>query len=278
MKTVLVPTEQHDLMPSCFETAWLLATRFESYVEGFPLRPVPADVVPVDMVIGLAWTIDEKADEEAAKRARHAFEGFFMSRDVKRAVTTPTGLSFGWKGDPPVGDGFLGSYSRIFDATVVGRPGQGLSSPRMSTLEAVLFEGGRPVLIAPPTPPASLGRVIVVAWNGSTETAHAAALAMPLLLRAERVVVLTVPSGMVPGPTGEELARSLRVHGVKVEAMTVESGRRGAGETFLTTAASLGCDLLVKGAYTQSRIRQMIFGGATSHILGAATIPVFMAH
>jgi nucleotide-binding universal stress UspA family protein len=46
----------------------------------------------------------------------------------------------------------------------------------------------------------------------------------------------------------------------------------------VSTAVALGCDLLVKGAYTQSRLRQFIFGGATSHILFNTTIPVLMAH
>ena len=53
---------------------------------------------------------------------------------------------------------------------------------------------------------------------------------------------------------------------------------KSTGQTILATAAALGCDLLVKGAYTQSRLRQMIFGGATSHILTSAELPVFMAH
>jgi nucleotide-binding universal stress UspA family protein len=74
------------------------------------------------------------------------------------------------------------------------------------------------------------------------------------------------------------MARSLRRHGLPVEARSVDPGRRGAGETILETAAALGCDLLVKGAYTQSRLRQMIFGGATSHLLAEAEVPVFMAH
>ncbi len=74
------------------------------------------------------------------------------------------------------------------------------------------------------------------------------------------------------------MSRSLRLNGIAAEPMRVKSDRRSAGEAFLATAASLGCDLLVKGAYTQSRLRQMIFGGATSHILAAATVPVLMAH
>jgi nucleotide-binding universal stress UspA family protein len=53
---------------------------------------------------------------------------------------------------------------------------------------------------------------------------------------------------------------------------------RSAGEAILDYAAKNNCDLLVKGAYTQSRLRQMMFGGATRHILAHATLPVLMAH
>ena len=49
------------------------------------------------------------------------------------------------------------------------------------------------------------------------------------------------------------------------------------GETILATAQSLGCDLMIKGAYTQSRLRQVIFGGATQHVL-EAMIPVLLAN
>jgi nucleotide-binding universal stress UspA family protein len=147
----------------------------------------------------------------------------------------------------------------------------------MATLEACLFEAGRPVLIAPPSPPQQLGDNILIAWNCSTEQARTTRLAMPLLQRASRVVVLTVQGGTVPGPTGEQLARYLARYGVASEPITVPLEGRSTGEAILANAAAQKCDLLIKGAYTQSRLRQMIFGGATRHILSSATIPVLMA-
>ena len=141
----------------------------------------------------------------------------------------------------------------------------------------MLFESGRPCLIAPPTPPRELGDNIVIAWNRSTETALAVAHAMPLLHQAKRVTILTVEGGSVPGPSGEQLANCLKLNGIETQAMTVNPGKRTSGEMILDYSASVGADLLIKGAYTQSRLRQMIFGGATSHILGNATLPVFMA-
>jgi nucleotide-binding universal stress UspA family protein len=70
----------------------------------------------------------------------------------------------------------------------------------------------------------------------------------------------------------------LQRNGIAAKMMTTPTSDRGAGAAILAAAKSEGCDLLVKGAYTQSRLRQMIFGGATSHILANAELPVLMAH
>jgi nucleotide-binding universal stress UspA family protein len=149
----------------------------------------------------------------------------------------------------------------------------------MITLESALFESGRPVLIAPPNSPPSLGTNILVAWNNSTEQARTMADAMPLLRLAERITILTIEGATVAGPSGEQMARSLKMNGISADPITMKpAGKRSAGETILTKADELGCDLIVKGAYTQSRLRQMIFGGTTRHILANAKLPVLMAH
>jgi nucleotide-binding universal stress UspA family protein len=80
-----------------------------------------------------------------------------------------------------------------------------------------------------------------------------------------------------PGPTGEELARSFEAHGFEVSLRQAFGRQKPQGESFLKEAMAAGADLLLKGAYTQSRIRQMIFGGATRHIIMDAKIPVIMA-
>jgi nucleotide-binding universal stress UspA family protein len=167
----------------------------------------------------------------------------------------------------------------VFDMIVLARPGDEWQSPSMITLESALFESGRPVLIAPPASPRSLATNILVAWNQSTEQARTMADAMPFLRSADRITILTVEGATVAGPNGEQMARSLAMNGIKAETMTLKpTGKRSAGETILAKADELGCDLIVKGAYTQSRLRQMIFGGTTRHILANAKLPVLMAH
>jgi nucleotide-binding universal stress UspA family protein len=215
---------------------------------------------------------------ENEKRSRSLFENFMQEHGVPRGGDTKA-LSGGWLDNAPEGDHFIGSYGRVFDVIVLGKPGRDPKGPRMSTLEAALFESGRPVLIAPPTPQPQMGANVLIAWNCSNEQARATAFAMPILKRASRVTVLTVEGGAaVPGPTGLQLCRYLQLNEVPAKPLTVGLDGRLTGEAILVHAKALGCDLLIKGAYTQSRLRQMIFGGTTRYILSNAKLPVLMAH
>ena len=278
MKTILVPTEQHDLMTSILQSALLLARKFDSYIEGFALFPAMVELYALDSAAPLPIEVKEH-DAEMAKQARSFFEKFMNDNGVARSNQIDACLSFGWLDEAPDGDAFVGSYGRVFDVIVLGRPQSSRRlRPSIITIEAGLFEAGRPILIAPPSPPQRMGENILIAWNCSTEQARTTALAMPLLRKASRVIVLTVQGGTVPGPTGEQLARYLQRNGVPSEPITVTSEGRSTGEVILAKAASLECDLLIKGAYTQSRLRQMIFGGATRHILVNASLPVLMMH
>ena len=278
MKTVLVPTEKSDLMNSTLETALLFAKRFDSYVEGFALarrdqrfrrrRPDRRGR------LGGRGNARRRAGERGANAVRDLHAKPRRAAGGCRAAD----LSYGWTEADTARDAFVGSYGRVFDIIVFGRPGSYPAGSSMAAVEAALFESGRPILIAPPNAPAQLGENIVIAWNRSTETARCMAFAMPLLHRAKKVTVLTVTGGLVPGPEGSELARHLQRNGIAADAVHVEATNKSSGEVILQKAAELGCDLLIKGAYTQSRLRQMIFGGATSHILAKTDLPVFMAH
>ncbi len=290
MKTILLPLESGDGLQSMLETAWLAASAFGSTIQGIYIRRALPGIVVADIGGYAAAAPDlvesfEAEDRERGASARQAFEEFLRGKgvalDESPPEVSPTGEdlpSATWAEEIPPGDAAVGMYARLFDLTVVGRPVQGASTPAASTLETVLFDSGRPILIAPPNPPKTLGGTVVVSWNASTETARAVAFAMPLLRRAERVVVLAVEGVMVAGPTAAEAARHLQLNGIAAETREAATNGRSGGETILTEAASLGADLLVKGAYTNSRLRQMIFGGATSKILAAAELPVFMAH
>lgn len=276
MKTILIPAEDHDSMPAVLEAARIVAKTFDAYMEGFAARPSPAAYVSVDPVSSLA--ISGAFDVDTTREVRAQFEAFMQSNGVPPARGEAAAYSWAWPREEAMDDLFIGSRGRVFDLIVVGRPGGAPQNPRMIPLEAALFDSGRPVLVVPPQAPKTIGRNVLVSWNGSTEQARCNAFAVPFLKLAEKVTVLTVEGGSVAGPTGEEAAAHLRRNGIPASAVTVEPGQRTTGEAILDHAAALGCDLLVKGAYTQSRLRQLIFGGATRHILVHANLPVLMAH
>jgi nucleotide-binding universal stress UspA family protein len=276
MKTLLIPTEDHDAMPAVLEAARLVARQFDSYMEGFAVRPSAGTYVTVEPVSSLA--ISGAFEGDSANQARAQFEAFMTSQGVPQADEEPAAYSYDWPRAEAAEDAFVGNYGRNFDLIVLGRPGPDAQNPRMPPLESALFDSGRPVLVAPPAVPRSLGRNVLVAWNRSTQQARTNTFALPLLRLADQVTVLTVEGGTLAGPPGEEAVRHLRRNGIKATALTVKRGTRTPGEIILDHAASLGCDLLVKSAYTQSRLRQMIFGGSTRHILANATLPVLMAH
>lgn len=285
MKTILVPLEDCDAAGPMLETAWLAAEQFGGYIEGLYIKRALSGVVVADIGGYAVATADlvesfEEEDRQRGKRVRTRFEDFMRGKNVTLGggAAGPSGVSAAWHDDNAPGDGAAGMHARLFDVTVVGRPVSGLSAPATSTLETILFESGRPILIAPPRAPKVLSGTVVVSWNGSTETARTIALTMPFLAAAKKVIVLTVEGVMVPGPTATEVARTLRRGGIAADAREVAAGNRTGGEVILAEAADLGASLLVKGAYTHSRLRQMIFGGATSHILAAAELPVLMAH
>lgn len=277
MKSILVPIEDHDQIAGVLESALLLARSFDSYVEGIPLGPDIAEMVAADFSMS-GVIFDDRARRVFLRQACETFTGFMTERSIQRRSAPSEGLTYGWTGDTLMSPSSVGEYGRVFDCIVVGRPGSQSNEPHRSTLEAALFESGKPLLIAPPHVPATLGTVIAIAWNGSSETARSIAFALPLLLRARDVIVLAVPGIRLPGPSDAQLAKSLRRHGIPARVVEVPESTKTPARALLVAAADLGADLMIKGGYTQSRLRQLIFGSVTSDMLAQADLPIFMAH
>jgi nucleotide-binding universal stress UspA family protein len=259
-------------MPSALQSAALFADLFESTVDGVALRPAFAEIVAPDPIVAVTIPPADWSETEFCRAVRQTFDSFAAAHAADRGHTA----KFRWRGGSAIEDSALGSLARVYDVTVVSRPGS--RGARMSALEAALFDSGRPVLMAPPTPPKAMGENILIHWNASTETARVILLALPILRKAKRVTLLSVEGHVVPGPSAKEELGHLEANGVIATEKSVVPRSGRPGEAILGEAKSLGADLLIKGAYTQSRLRQMIFGGATSHILSAAELPVFFAH
>ncbi|MFD2239131.1 universal stress protein [Aureimonas populi] len=278
MKSLLVPVERHGQMRATLATACLLARRCGSLIEGLALRPAFLPPLGIEPASAIVLQGADEEDGAAQEEARAEFLAALRENGVPLSEgAPPAGPAGVWNAEAGADDDFLGRHARAFDLTIVGRPDAKGGGPRMTTLEAALFDSGRPILIAPPQAPATIATRIAIAWNGSTETARAISCALPLLKRAESVFVLAGEDTR-PGPSGPQIVRHLSLNGVASELRRMEPAAIRSGDAILDQARALSCDLLVKGAYTQSRLRQMIFGGATSSIIARTTLPVLMAH
>jgi nucleotide-binding universal stress UspA family protein len=279
MTTVLLPFCDDDVSQHAFELSTQLIRRTNGCVEGlFVLRRPEIMDGDGSMLADAHFTqlIDEC--RAMADRARLRFEAAAAAQDVKMGTGAGDGPVAIWHSLEGTEQQVVGSHGRLFDVIVVGREfGRGWLNWRM-IFESALFESGRPILLAPMTPVSTFGENVVVAWNSSTETARTVALAMPLLTRARAVTVLAVEGWGVPGPKASEAAAYLGHAGVRATARTLPKAERAPAESILEECTRIGADLLVKGAYTQSRLRQLMFGGATRHVLAHAKLPVLFAH
>ncbi len=271
------------------EASLRVARCFNSHIVGLhSLTTEYAVVFGGEMGFSISSEVDRTLEREGQERrdmARRLFRGFMEGNGVAIGRPAPgdsgtgaNGPSASWREEDGRQNAVVGMSGRVYDLILVEQP-EKLASIAEATLEDALFESGRPVMMVPKTMPPVLGETVAVAWNGSTETALTVALSMPFLKLAKHVVVVAVgPQHMPePGPTGDELARNLEAHGLSVSLRTAFGRQKPQGESFLKEAMAGGADLLLKGAYTQSRIRQMIFGGATRHIIMELEIPVIMA-
>ena len=171
--------------------------------------------------------------------------------------------------------------ARLFDLCVASRPDPS-SSEATHVTEAVMFGSGRSLLLVPPAGGEPFDpKTIVVAWRNTREAARAVAEALPFLSRAETVSLVMVGNeemGSVERAVqGEDMARHLDRHGVKVELNSVPRGK-GVAATLLDEVKLSGAELLVMGAYGHSRLRQWALGGVTREVMSAATVPVLVAH
>jgi len=266
------------------EASLAVARRFDSHIVGLhSLTTEYAVVFGGEMGFSISSEVDRTLEREGHERrdqARRLFRDFMDANGVPIGPVPPghNGPSASWREEDGRQNAVVGMSGRVYDLILVEQP-EKLASIAEATLEDALFESGRPVMMVPKLGSPTLGEKIAIAWNGSTETALTVALSMPFLQQAREVIVVTVgPQHMPePGPTGEELARGLEGHGFSVSMRTAVGRQKPQGESFLREAMAAGADLMLKGAYTQSRIRQMIFGGATRHIIMDSRIPVIMA-
>ncbi|MGI4811052.1 MAG: universal stress protein, partial [Janthinobacterium lividum] len=140
-------------------------------------------------------------------------------------------------------------------------------------IHAALVRSKRPVLLVPTGTDALLGRIVAVAWQNGAQARSAIRTARPLLLKAERVVVLRV------GDTADDAGLADAFDGQPFEVATAPAAPNDdVGAQLVAMAHEAGADLLVMGSSSHGRLHEMLFDDATEGVLRTADLPVLMQH
>jgi nucleotide-binding universal stress UspA family protein len=171
--------------------------------------------------------------------------------------------------------------ARSADAFVALRPSGALQDPA-HFIEGVLFGSGRHMFLVPDKRRRkSFLDHVIVAWNGSRESARALAEAMPYLYRAQGVTVVVVdesPPVEEQAILGSDAVNHLKHHGIDARLHRTKSHNGGVGATLISEAKQQKADLLVMGGYGHSRLREWFLGGATYELLHKAPVQLIIAH
>lgn len=284
LKTILAVVPDTDSGLATMETAFVVGRDQSCHVRILHVRPDPASAVPLvgeamsGAMVDEMMSVCERQGNERAADVRQMFDQF-CGRYAIPVTDEPPGppeMSVAFLEEVGAEDDKVALRGRMADLIVVGRP-KGDEEPALqATLNAALMDSGRPVMVAPRAPVSSLTKSCAIAWNGSAEAARAVAAALPFLIKSQRVTIL-VAEEEEGTPSAQDLENHLAWHGVSAEIRrVVPSGAVGAA--LLKAATDVEADLLVMGAYTHSRLRQLILGGVTRHILDHAQIPVLLSH
>ncbi|HUK60653.1 MAG TPA: universal stress protein [Stellaceae bacterium] len=277
LKRIIVAASGGTASDGAIETACRIAKRVGAGLEAFHVKLDPAQIIGLaadgyNMPISGDWIEKMIADtDKLAETTKSAF----AAAAGRHGLAVPGDASFRAEtGYAPV---LVAHRARYFDLVVLGRSERVVERPHTDTIEETLVRSGRPVLLAPASAPDKIGTRIAVGWNGSAEAVHAVTFALPLLEKAESVTVVTV--GEAPDDDPTALMEYLKAHGVAATHRQVAPvAGVGAGEQVLAEARDADADLLVIGAYGHATWRELLFGGATRHVIGASLLPVLLAH
>lgn len=283
IRRILLPLTGTAAGEAALTTALLVARQWDAHLTTLHVRVDSRDVAPLageglsGAMIEEMMSATEKESSERSTAVRAMFDRFVAQHGVTVAEPHPgAGATANFASITGREEDLVAQLARLTDLTVVPHPEAGEDVSSSDALHAVLFDSGRPVLIAPKTPTPTIGTRICLAWNGTAESAAAVQAAIPWMQRAKAVQVLTSDEYQRRGPGAVELAGYLSLHGIQVEAAHFKPIEKDVGRGLLEAARAFGSDFLAMGAYSHSRLRQLILGGVTRHVLESATLPVLM--
>ena len=273
---ILIVIENAAAVPQRLAPAAAIATRFGArltgfFASGFPVTAAYGDVSGWEQLVDAYLEAQRREAAAAGAAFRQALTQYKLAGDWIFRESDETGSAI--------------AEAALYDLVVVGQPNPdaGLTGAIGLRPEEIVLSCGRPVLVVPYAGEfLDVGREILVAWNGSRESARALHDAMFLLPEAETVTIIEIdppaPGAAAPAASAAQVAAALTRRGIAAKAETETGGDIGVSDLLLSRAADLDADLIVMGAYGHSRMREFVLGGVSRDIFRHMTVPVLMSH
>jgi nucleotide-binding universal stress UspA family protein len=175
---------------------------------------------------------------------------------------------------------FAAREARSADAFVALSPAGSLHEAE-DLIEGVLFGSGHHLLLVPDRRLQLNHRNVIVAWNGSRESARALAEAMPYLQLARNVTIIVVddePPAEERALLGMDAKKHLKYHGIDAILHHTAARDGDVAGTLIAEAVERDSSLIVAGGYGHSRLREWLLGGVTYKLLHRCPIPMLIAH
>ena len=275
MRNILLPFEYIETIPHLVDCAVSLAKKYNSSVSGVAIHQRIDSFIAQEGSIVFDSLHHDENKEEAIKYKEKFIDHI---NTLKKSDSGLSDLKYKWLSEELENQKYLGDLSRVYNVVIISRPYQELQSASLSSIQTILFDGGRPVMLIPMNKQIDIGKEVVISWNCTTESSRAVFAALPILKKANNVTILTVEKVITDGPSGEQVSELLASHGIDAKPVTISGDEKKIGDAILDFSKSVDADLIVKGAYTQSRLREIIFGGATRHLMLHSEIPIYLVN
>jgi len=283
IRSILAPVRGDGKGEIVLDHACSLAKRLGAHIDVIHARARPKDMLPfgVLMTDAMKATILDAAEihaKDEEQRVRNLFDNYCADNGLKiveQGQFAQDGSTISWIEKTGKQANLVGLYGRIADLVVVPKPDAELG---INTLEAALMDAQVPTLMCPNKKPENLDNTIALAWNGSEQAARAIKRSMPILQEASTVYLMTSDEdGQTSGLSASDMQIALTRHGVDCVVHQLDVDHE-IGQTLLDMAKGVRADMLVMGAYSHSRRRELVMGGATHYIINNARMPVLMLH
>ncbi len=273
IKTILVHLADDEEHLKRLEVALMLAKRHDAHVTAlFITTPIgmPAEITGrgASAVYLSEATIQARAKADALEEE---FDSACERGGVKYSWITTEGDHLD----------LLAKHAHAADLVIASQPTYESLEDRLRVRlpEELALHSGLPVLVLPRGKNIeTLGNRILIAWKDTRETIRAVRDNIASLVDAEKVFVLTVAPDAHDALTLQEIAHFMQRHGVNVETQHIANYEDSIGQTILDAAQACNADMIVLGAHGHSRLRELIMGSVTDHVLKNTEIPVVISH